>query len=141
MQTAVSRMVGEHIMVLARLHVEPPGQRRGACLVRAIRSSHPSVDGEVLVTGPTAFDLDFMGVVQRNAPLAMPSWWWQPTRRSSFSWARCSCPSKLSSSTCCPSAPPTGALVWIFQDGHLSRWLDFTPGPIQTATPIIMFSA
>ena len=32
-----------------------------------------------------------------------------------------------------------GALVWIFQDGHLARWLDFTPGPIQTATPIIMF--
>ena len=32
-----------------------------------------------------------------------------------------------------------GALVWIFQDGHLARWLDFTPGPIQTATPVIMF--
>ena len=32
-----------------------------------------------------------------------------------------------------------GALVWIFQDGHLQRWLDFTPGPIETSTPIIMF--
>jgi RND superfamily putative drug exporter len=32
-----------------------------------------------------------------------------------------------------------GALVWIFQDGHLSTWLGFTPGPIQTATPLIMF--
>jgi RND superfamily putative drug exporter len=32
-----------------------------------------------------------------------------------------------------------GALVWIFQDGHLATWLDFTPGPIQTATPLIMF--
>jgi RND superfamily putative drug exporter len=32
-----------------------------------------------------------------------------------------------------------GALVWIFQDGHLSGWLHFTPGPIQTATPLIMF--
>src|SRR5206468_10098184 len=32
-----------------------------------------------------------------------------------------------------------GALVWIFQDGHLAKWLDFTPGPIQTATPLIMF--
>jgi len=29
--------------------------------------------------------------------------------------------------------------VWIFQDGHLSHVLGFTPGPIQTATPIIMF--
>jgi RND superfamily putative drug exporter len=32
-----------------------------------------------------------------------------------------------------------GALVWIFQDGHLQRWLRFTPGPIETSTPIIMF--
>jgi RND superfamily putative drug exporter len=29
--------------------------------------------------------------------------------------------------------------VWIFQDGHLASWLGFTPGPIQTATPLIMF--
>jgi RND superfamily putative drug exporter len=32
-----------------------------------------------------------------------------------------------------------GALVWIFQDGHLADALGFTPGPIQTATPLIMF--
>jgi len=29
--------------------------------------------------------------------------------------------------------------VLIFQDGYLSAWLGFTPGPIQTATPLIMF--
>jgi putative drug exporter of the RND superfamily len=32
-----------------------------------------------------------------------------------------------------------GALVWIFQDGYLARWLDFTPGPIEPALPLIMF--
>jgi len=32
-----------------------------------------------------------------------------------------------------------GALVWIFQDGHLAGWLRFTPGPIETATPLVMF--
>jgi len=32
-----------------------------------------------------------------------------------------------------------GALVFVFQQGHLSRLLDFTPGPINTTTPIIMF--
>jgi RND superfamily putative drug exporter len=32
-----------------------------------------------------------------------------------------------------------GALVWIFQDGHLARWLHFTPGPIEVATPVVMF--
>jgi RND superfamily putative drug exporter len=32
-----------------------------------------------------------------------------------------------------------GALVWIFQYGHLASWLHFTPGHIETMTPIIMF--
>ncbi|MFI1869677.1 MMPL family transporter [Streptomyces jumonjinensis] len=33
-----------------------------------------------------------------------------------------------------------GAVVWIFQDGHLSGLLDFTPtGSIETALPVLMF--
>jgi RND superfamily putative drug exporter len=32
-----------------------------------------------------------------------------------------------------------GALVWIFQDGHLAWLLDFTPAPIETPIPLIMF--
>src|SRR4030095_6055458 len=31
------------------------------------------------------------------------------------------------------------ALVWICQDEHRARWLHFTPGPIETATPLVMF--
>jgi RND superfamily putative drug exporter len=32
-----------------------------------------------------------------------------------------------------------GALVWIFQEGHLADWLGFTPAPIETPIPLIMF--
>jgi putative drug exporter of the RND superfamily len=32
-----------------------------------------------------------------------------------------------------------GALVWIFQQGHFARWLGFTPGPIESPIPMIMF--
>ena len=32
-----------------------------------------------------------------------------------------------------------GAMVWIFQDGHLSSLLSFTPGSIDASTPILMF--
>lgn len=33
-----------------------------------------------------------------------------------------------------------GALVWVFQDGHLSQWLGFTPlGYVEASLPIIMF--
>jgi RND superfamily putative drug exporter len=34
-----------------------------------------------------------------------------------------------------------GVLVWVFQEGHLSRFLDFTPnGTIDPSTPILMFA-
>ncbi|WP_333776717.1 MMPL family transporter [Streptomyces sp. IBSBF 3136] len=33
-----------------------------------------------------------------------------------------------------------GAVVWVFQDGHLSGWLGFTsPGSIETTLPVLMF--
>lgn len=33
-----------------------------------------------------------------------------------------------------------GAMVWIFQDGNLAEWLNFTPtGALDTTTPILMF--
>jgi RND superfamily putative drug exporter len=32
-----------------------------------------------------------------------------------------------------------GAMVWIFQDGHLKGLLGFTPGPISTTMPLLLF--
>ncbi len=32
-----------------------------------------------------------------------------------------------------------GALVWIFQEGHLRWLLDFTPGPLEPALPVLLF--
>ena len=32
-----------------------------------------------------------------------------------------------------------GVSVWIFQDGHLAGFFDFTPGPLDTAMPVLLF--
>ncbi|MGW0754062.1 MMPL family transporter [Streptomyces sp. NPDC002587] len=32
-----------------------------------------------------------------------------------------------------------GAMVWIFQMGHLHHLLDFTPGPLSTTMPVLLF--
>jgi RND superfamily putative drug exporter len=32
-----------------------------------------------------------------------------------------------------------GVSVWIFQDGHLSGFFDFTPGPLDTSMPVLLF--
>jgi len=139
MQEAVSRMVGERIMVLAVSTSDSPGSDQARALVRAIRASHPPVDGEVLITGATAFDLDFMGVVQRNAPFAIALVVGATYAALLVLLGSVLLPLKAVIVNLLSISASYGALVWIFQDGHLSRWLDFTPGPIQTATPIIMF--
>jgi RND superfamily putative drug exporter len=32
-----------------------------------------------------------------------------------------------------------GVMVWLFQDGHLSSWLGFTPQPMDTSMTVLMF--
>ena len=136
---AFRQTVGEHLIVLAASTSLPPGSDEARALVRSIRSSHPPIDGELLVTGPTAFDLDFMKVVADRAVLAIGLVVVATFLALFLLLGSVLLPLKAVIVNLLSISASYGALVWIFQDGHLSRWLDFTPGPIQTATPIIMF--
>jgi uncharacterized membrane protein YdfJ with MMPL/SSD domain len=139
MQTAVARVVGERIMILAVSTELPAGRDEARALVGAIRASHPPVDGELLVTGPTAFDLDFMKVVADNAPLAIALVVVASYLALLVLLRSVLLPLKAVVVNLLSISASYGALVWIFQDGHWAQWRHFTPGPIQTATPIIMF--
>jgi uncharacterized membrane protein YdfJ with MMPL/SSD domain len=139
MQAAVARVVGERIMVLALSTNLAAGGDEARALVQMIRGSHPPVDGELLVTGPTAFDLDFMKVVADNAPLAIALVVTATYLALLVLLRSVLLPLKAVIVNLLSISASYGALVWIFQDGHLAQWLHFTPGPIQTATPIIMF--
>jgi RND superfamily putative drug exporter len=139
MRAAVARVVGERIMILAVSSDLPAGSDEARALVRAIRASHPPVDGELLVTGPTAFDLDFMGVVADNAPRAIVLVVVATYLALLVLLRSVLLPLKAVVVNLLSISASYGALVWIFQEGHLAQWLHFTPGPIQTATPIIMF--
>ena len=139
MQTAVARIVGERIMVLVVSTALPASGDEARALVRAIRSSHPPVDGELLVTGPTAFDLDFIGVVWQKAPRAIALMVAATYVALLVLLGSVLLPLKAVMVNLLSISASYGALVWIFQDGHLAGALGFTPGPIQTATPVIMF--
>src|SRR2546422_6684041 len=80
-----------------------------------------------------------MGVVQRNAPLAIALVVVATYAALLLLLDSVLLPLKAIVMNLLSISASYGALVWIFQDGHLATWLDFTPGPIQTATPIIMF--
>jgi RND superfamily putative drug exporter len=139
MRSAIAQIVGERIMVLSVSTGLPAGSDEARALVRAIRAYHPPVDAEILVTGPTAFDLDFMRVVTDNAPLAVALVVVATYLALLVLLRSVLLPLKAVIVNLLSISASYGALVWIFQEGHLADWLHFTPGPIQTATPVIMF--
>jgi uncharacterized membrane protein YdfJ with MMPL/SSD domain len=136
---ALRHTLGEHAAMLVATTSLRPTSDEARALVREIRQSHPPYDGEVLVTGQTAFDLDFIGLVIRHAPLAIGLVVVVTYVVLFLLLDSVLLPLKAIVMNLLSITASYGALVWIFQDGHLAAWLGFTPGPIQTATPLIMF--
>ncbi|HEU4371508.1 MAG TPA: MMPL family transporter [Methylomirabilota bacterium] len=136
---AFKQMAGERVVILAAQASLPPSSEEARELVRRIRREHPPVDAELLVTGPTAFDLDFIQVI-RNATPAAVGFIALATYLALFLLLRSVLlPVKAIVMNLLSITASYGALVWIFQEGHLARWLDFTPGPIEIPIPLIMF--
>ena len=93
----------------------------------------------MLVTGHTAFDLDFLALVRAHAPRAVALIVVATYVVLFLLLGSVLLPAKAVVMNLLSISASYGALVWIFQDGHLAGWLRFTPGPIETATPLIMF--
>jgi RND superfamily putative drug exporter len=136
---ALEHLVGEHIALLVVSTEVRPSSDAARALVREIRTAHPPFAGEVLVAGQTAFDLDFIGLTVRRAPLAVGLIVLVTFVVMFLLLDSVLLPLKAVAMNLLSITASFGALVWIFQDGHLADALGFTPGPIQTATPLIMF--
>ncbi|HEY2992469.1 MAG TPA: MMPL family transporter [Methylomirabilota bacterium] len=139
MDVAFRQLVGEHVTILIAHTSLPPASDEARTLVRRIRADHPPMDAEVLLTGPTAFDLDFIQVVRDAAPAAI-AFVVLATYVALFWLLRSALlPLKAVVMNLLSITASYGALVWIFQEGHLAGWLGFTPAPIETPIPLIMF--
>jgi RND superfamily putative drug exporter len=139
LDVAFAQLVGPHLTRLVVFTSLAPASDAARALVRTIRAEHPPVDAEVLLTGTTAFDLDFIRVVTDAAPAAIA--FVVITTYLALFWLLRSAllPLKAVVMNLLSITASYGALVWIFQEGHLSRWLAFTPAPIETPIPLIMF--
>ncbi|HKA62032.1 MAG TPA: MMPL family transporter [Methylomirabilota bacterium] len=131
--------VGGRLALLVVSTALKPSSPEARALVQEIRSSHPVIGGEVLVTGQTAFDLDIVDLVTRHAPRVVGLVTLATYVVLFLLLGSVLLPLKAVIMNLLSISASYGALVWIFQEGHLSTWLNFTPGPIQTGTPIIMF--
>lgn len=135
----VDETVAPHIAVLS---VSTPGPADGPdarTLVQTIRTSHPPLGGELLVTGPTAFDLDLIDVVRRDAWVVIGFVVAATYLVLLVLLRSVVLPLKAVVMNFLSISASYGALVFIFQDGHLATWLHFTPRSIEIVTPIIMF--
>jgi uncharacterized membrane protein YdfJ with MMPL/SSD domain len=138
-QEAVARMMGRQMALLVVHTPYAAGSDVARDLVRRIRESHPPGQGRLLVTGHTAFDVDFTQLVRDNAPRAVALIVVATYVVLFLLLGSILLPAKAVVMNFLSISASYGALVWIFQDGHLARWLNFTPGPIETGTPLIMF--
>ncbi len=133
------KMVGRDIVMLVAQTSLPEASSKSFALVRLIRESHPPVGGQLMVTGSSAVRADFIATVGKNSPLVIGITVLAtylvllPLLRSVLLPLKAVFVNVLSLSA------SYGALVWIFQEGHLAWLLHFTPGPIEAMTPIIMF--
>jgi putative drug exporter of the RND superfamily len=136
---ALNRTTGDHITVLTAYTSVGYNTDRAYDLVREVRERHTEVGGRVLVGGWAAFDLDLTESVYDAAPLAIAFVVLATYVVLFLLLGSVLLPIKAVVVNFLSISASYGALVWVFQEGHFSGPLDFTPGPINTTTPIIMF--
>jgi RND superfamily putative drug exporter len=110
-------------------------------LVRQIRALPAPPGGSVLVGGQTAELVDLLGSVGSRLP-----WMGLLVVVATFvllflAFGSVVLPVKAVAVTALSLSASFGAMVWIFQDGHLSGFLGFTPtGAIEATQPILVLA-
>ncbi|MEU9236282.1 MMPL family transporter [Streptomyces subrutilus] len=126
----------------ARISVVPrvdPQSGAAQRLVHAIREAPAPEGTEVLVGGPSAVLVDAKATVGDRLPLAL-SVITVTTFLLLLGFTRSLLlPLKAIALNALSLAAVLGAMVWIFQSGHLSHLLGFTPGPLSTTMPVLLF--
>jgi RND superfamily putative drug exporter len=136
---AERRMVGERAVVLAAVTDGTPESETARNVVRAIRADRRVGDGTLLVTGQTANDLDATDFIVGHTPLAVGFVMAMTYLVLLLAFGSVVIPFKAVLMNLLSISASFGALVWIFQDGHLSGLLDFAPGPLDPTLPVLLF--
>jgi RND superfamily putative drug exporter len=122
--------------VLTSAPASSPEARR---LVLALREDRTVADGDALVGGQTASDVDSSAFVLGRAPRAVGLVVLVTLVALFVLLGSVVLPIEAVVMNFLSMAASFGALVWIFQEGHLRWLLDFQPGPLEPALPVLLF--
>ncbi|HSS94242.1 MAG TPA: MMPL family transporter [Candidatus Dormibacteraeota bacterium] len=133
--------VGKHIVLIQATTASPATSDASRAIVKAIRASTGMSNGaQVLVGGQTAVDLDVIKSILDRTPLAVGFVVAVTYVVLFLLTGSVVLPLKAVILNFLSIGASFGALVWIFQQGHLSGFMGFTPQSIDPTTPVILFS-
>jgi RND superfamily putative drug exporter len=135
----VRRTVGRSIALLEVVTPSLPASPQAHDLVRTLRAESTVGGATVVVTGDTAFDIDFVGYIVHQTPLAVGFAMVTTVLVLFFLLRSLILPIKAVLMNLLSLSAAFGAMVWIFQDGHLSGLLNVTPGAIDPTLPVLLF--
>ncbi|MBT2479928.1 efflux RND transporter permease subunit [Streptomyces sp. ISL-94] len=130
---------GDGTSLLSVVPLADPQSRAAQKLVHDIRATPAPAGGEVLVGGPSAVLVDAKDTVGDRIPPAL-SVITLTTFVLLLGFTRSLLlPLKAIALNALSLVAVLGAMVWIFQSGHLRDLLGFTPGPLSTTMPVLLF--
>jgi RND superfamily putative drug exporter len=131
---------GAHIALLTVVSNQPASSDGARAILRAIRAESIGDGGQLLVSGDTAFDVDIIDYIIDTTPLAFGFVVLVTYLVLFLLTGSLVLPLKAVLLNLLSIAASFGALVWIFQDGHLSQQLGFTAQSIDPSVPVILFA-
>ncbi|MFG2981127.1 MMPL family transporter [Streptomyces sp. NPDC048258] len=136
---SMAKPVGAGPVQLSVVPLVEPQSRAAQQLVHDIRATPAPAGTDVLVGGQSAVLVDAKDTVGDRIPLAL-CLITLTTFALLFGFTRSLLlPLKAIALNALSLAAVLGAMVWIFQMGHLHHLLDFTPGPLSTTMPVLLF--
>ncbi|HMA46539.1 MAG TPA: MMPL family transporter, partial [Frankiaceae bacterium] len=127
---------GAYLSVVAGVD---PKSGRAQSLVRDVREVAPPAGVRALVGGPSAALVDGKDAVGSRLPLAIGLIALTTFVLLFLFTGSVMLPAKALALNVLGLAAVLGAMVWVFQDGHLSGVLGFTPTPLDTSMPVLLF--
>ena len=138
--TQIGRLANEHTAVILAYTRYLPNDDRNKALLEQIRGEPVGGDLSVLVDGGTAEIVDVVNLMYADFPRAVALIVAATYVVLLVLFRSVLLPLKAILMNSLSILASYGALVWVFQEGHLSRFLNFTPlGFVEASLPVIMF--
>ncbi|HVY45027.1 MAG TPA: MMPL family transporter [Minicystis sp.] len=129
-------LVGDDVALLYAIVDAPPESEPARDVVRAVRATRAVADGRLLVGGESANDLDATAYILSRTPYAVALVVGVTFVVLFLQLGSVLLPLKAVAMNAVSIAGSFGALVWVFQDGHL---FVREPRPLEPSLPVLLF--